>query len=186
MIHRFWSQLSEPDPLRKWSANVVTTTQGDACVDWDESSLEPWLVQRLRMVGDAVHPMDVFRHWSNIVRYELLYTHGGVWMDNDLIPLRSVWAGPPATAAHADGTVCTCFMRFPREHPLLREALFEAYSLPISSDRSRRSENASGERLIERLAADHEIERLVLPFDSFGRRTSGELWAVHLNSASRR
>jgi hypothetical protein len=170
-------------PLGGWGRNVILTTQLELPFDWDELSIDREILEFMDATYLQVHERDVYRHAANIARLWLLWRHGGVWMDHDFIPLVHCTGGGPAMAAHSDNGVCSCFMRFPAGHPILEEALF----LIQRQHGKLTSEVASGEILLERLASNHELERLVLPFDPDGSAVAGATpWAVHLSSARRR
>lgn len=169
VIHRFWDGPALPE--HAFTARAIESTQGQRPHDWTPDEL-PHV------------PLADPRHASNLARYELLYEHGGLWLDHDVLPLRCLARPYPYTAGVGSQRV-GCAMWFPKPgHPLLAE-LLEAGSLAGPGSAPERS----GGRLLNRVAPrypDVRIERGLLGFDATGHRVDQAMpqLAVHLWTSS--
>ena len=128
------------------------------------------------------------RHVANLVRYALLFEHGGLWVDNDLIALRDLTeSAAPWTATLGNR----------------REGCRAVVPASASSDDGGRaatrevghpeaeSPNRSGARVLDAAATNHPdvlAEPRVIPFDRDGKATAGaaDPMAVHLWDTSPR
>lgn len=142
--------------------------------DWSDRTLPADVVAWLDRHDDDCHPDDQLRHRANLARLWLLNEHGGWWVDHDVILTARLDTLPyPMAAAH--GTLCSCVLGLPKQHPTLTAAL-EVVDANEPSDR--RSPVVSGEALLNRLRTP-DVRLLPLAYDASGRSLGGT-WAVHL------
>lgn len=114
---------------------------------------------------------DEPREESNRLRLRVLHHGGGLWLDNDVVPLRRLTGAEQPWVASLGGRPEGCAMWFPRPgHPFL-SACLERLS--------------SGLLLADVMAVAYrlhpvDLEPRVLPFDATGRPTGvRDPWAVH-------
>src|SRR4051794_38868686 len=118
-IHRYWD--GPPQAEHQWTARVVTSLHpGAALTDWTPEGLPPD-VRVLTGSGDV-------RHDANMVRYALLSQFGGLWLDHDVIPLRSLLGSARCWTAGVGQCHEGSVMWFPKaHHPLLSRLLHYAH-----------------------------------------------------------
>jgi len=134
-----------------------------------------------------VKPEDLVRHTSNMIRYQVLGEIGGIWVDHDVIPLRSfeplaqAGAFTASIEGHREGSV----LGFPPGHPMLAHLLHE---IGANSIRDLKSCSLSGAETLDRIGrsySDVRLEPAVLPFDAMGHSTGvRDPYCVHLWSTS--
>lgn len=110
MIHRYWTGSRPPDGPTYWPSEEYRWTDDDI-----PAELEEWISARRGVVPDD----DLGRHRANLVRWWLLWHHGGTWLDYDITvvdwqalpadPWVSSWDGQPEPGAAS----------FPAHHPLV-------------------------------------------------------------------
>lgn len=186
MIHRYWTTGGDDTspPLEPWLRDRIRHVYGEEPTDWTDASLDPDIRLLADECADGVQYRDRLRHRSNIVRLALLRKYGGIWMDYDFIPIMDM-SGliTPALAAHDGGWACNCFMSFPAHHPMLDVAL----ACATRHNDEWASEHVSGERMLEMLSRDYDVNKLLLPFDFDGRANKGSMmWGVHVFQGRRR
>lgn len=159
MIHRFW--VGTPHPRAAWTGAAIDTSCAGDRRDWTPATLPASIDQ-----PDDPDP----RHVANLVRYQLLHTFGGLWLDHDVIPLANLCTGRQPWVAGMGPLRSACAMWFPEPgHPLLEALVDEAADTGPATERS-------GDRHLARLLPryhDVEVNERVLPFDSTGRRVRG-------------
>lgn len=175
MIWRWTDSIFPNDPFQR---NAIRHTQSNKLHDIIDS--EPGLD-----VPDSatrqVRKADVARHVSNIIRCQLLYQYGGLWLDNDVIPFKDLCKQEkPWTAtlrAHREGAA----MWFPEPgHQALRIMLNVIRNHPESQSPSC---DVSGSNLITRVMdgyPDIGKEERIFPLDAMGRPIRVEPIAIHL------
>jgi len=196
-IHRYLE--GEPPPYHDWATEVIGHLHPGA-------ELVTWTRRDFDGVGgaDAVIPKDLVRHRSNVARLEVLREHGGLWLDNDVVPLVNLLDHAPAYTAAFGRSREGCVMRFPAGHPFLVEAVarvgvawtrrdFDGPGaarpgpLPRPGGLTlRRSVEVSGAMLLSSVRAAAGREPGCIPFDAVGRPTvfDGPPLAVHLWASS--
>lgn len=179
IVHRWWQ--GEPSPMEPWLHHVIKSLNpGWEIIDHDEDPTD--------FVPGQVKPEDLIRHKSNVFRYQIMRDVGGVWMDNDLVPLAPfddlINLGPVTAALgqQREG----CFLMFPPNHPLMDELL---RFISVAPDGLlRRSADVSGAQALTFMGAQHRdvgFETRVVPFDAAGQRTPVDRpIAVHLWTTS--
>lgn len=147
LIHRYWHGENQPE-----------ITDGSAL--WTDESLPMSTVAWLNDRMDLSHsPLRRNHHRSNMVRWYLLYEHGGIWLDCDL-PIPN-----PMPELPFAGWTLNRFrvgaMGFPPDHPI------PAYALAaLDANRSRpTSAETSGSVLLREAieATDATLNRWELP-----------------------
>ncbi len=187
LIHRYWE--GDPHPMSPWIDNVIRTQHPmHGLKNWTSDTM-PW--------PDApeVEQESSALHRSNLTRYKALFDFGGLWLDNDVIPLTNLMElheGPWVAAIregsgrHVANGSC---MFFPESgHPLLAE-LLRAGLTPCQQPV--RSGLQSGGKVLNALIGAHpdvSMETRALPFDAQGRRQHplDDPVAVHLWSSRSR
>lgn len=183
---------------------IVSTMGSHVLQDWTLETVMPVLGDELglAMVAEA-DP----RHIANVVRYALLYSYGGLWLDHDVLPLEDLRSDGPWTAGFRAPSYRRegCAMFFPEPgHPMLAELLNAATAEPeLEEIRTwgdahprvlprvpQTSLYRSGARVLTEVGRNYPLVRIedaVLPFDSTGRLVNRRRpKAVHLWEGSRR
>jgi hypothetical protein len=128
----------------------------------------------------------VFRHrdgvakgslatFSNIFRYELLYTHGGWWADLDMVAVSADWPSADIVLARQDANLINCaVLKFPATHAAMAEARARCAA---------RLENPSwtelGPQLVSELVTEGRIPpQAVLPAGAFYPLHYSQFWNV--------
>lgn len=179
IVHRYRREPETDD--HRWTAAVIVTTCHVRPTDWtNESAVAAGLLTDVEVTTESSA-----RHLSNVLRYRALHRHGGLWLDNDVIPLVDLTTSTdPWVAAVGDGYE-GCAMWFPEPgHPALVELTRRIAAAPASASPPQRS----GAELLDRVARAHGIRqnRAVCPFGSNGQRNGSERpQAVHTWTSSR-
>lgn len=179
-IHRYLE--GEPPPYHDWATEVIGHLHpGAELVTWTRRDFDA-------VRENAVVPEDLVRHRSNVARLEVLREHGGLWLDNDVVPLVNLLDHAPAYTAALGRSREGCVMRFPAGHPFLVEAVAR---VGVAWTRRpgplpRRSVEVSGAMLLSSVRAAAGREPGCIPFDAVGRPTvfDGPPLAVHLWASS--
>lgn len=149
LIHRYWTG---PSPL-----SVPPLTLSDSDIP---SSITKWLDARPVRPDDRPH-----HHRANMVRWWLLYEHGGVWMDCDIFePDPPVFPDPPfALFSPEPDRFRVGVMGFPPHHLIPTLALTHLDQYPFHLGRAT-SVAVSGSALLRRLilSTDTQMNRFVL------------------------
>lgn len=125
-FHRLWLGGPEPEWTRPFKQTWLDHHPGWEMVEWDDGSvaeLFPLHNQQVFDSAEAVCPSSPGQLKGDIVRYEILYRFGGVYIDTDFECLRSIeplLEGIGAFAAKEDKTwVNNAIMGAVPGHPLL-------------------------------------------------------------------
>jgi len=84
VFHRIWLDEPVPEHLERFWQRFIDLHPGFEFVTWNDSTQLGWL--RCKSVFDRA------RTWagkSDVLRYEVMYEHGGIYVDTDVEPLRS-------------------------------------------------------------------------------------------------
>ena len=164
ILHHIWIG---PDPLpgdqRPWIKSWKRHHPGWEHRLWTEDDLpedpiRPEILERLRAPVER----------ADILRLEILYRHGGVYLDTDLECLRSL---DPVLAdedfvgvCHKPGRITNTAIASVPGHPLLEEALGEVRPMEMYwTNASERLKEVAGPLLLERLVADYPDVKLLEP-----------------------
>lgn len=199
-VHRLWLGPEVP-PSATFTANAIRSTMygtSGQLHDWAETAAHHLVDEVLVDLGimDALDYPDVAdimgndpRHAANVFRYAVLWRHGGLWLDHDVLPLVDLRSDPRAGAWTA-GFRAThqregCALWFPEpEHPMLATLLERATAPSPPKPAPMRS----GAHLLTEVGRGSGVgvNHRVLPYDSTGRLTfRGRPDAVHLWEGSR-
>lgn len=168
IVHRFWWG---PNRDLSWSRSVIESVLGYSVNDWTPETLPAGA----RWVLESKYP----RAASNRLRYWLLDTFGGLWMDHDVIPLKpfptDVWTA--ALGQDREGSV----LSFPdAHHPMMEELLRAVRAAPAHASPAQLT-GARVLTLVGKRYSDVRLEPRVLPFDALGRPTGvTDPLAIHL------
>lgn len=143
---------------------------------------DPWLTAVVQSLhpGDDLHDLQLSRKLdplqarqaSNVARVQQLLDYGGLWLDNDLIPLRRLTDAPAAWVASCRGHLEGCAMFFPAPGHRFLQVLLTLLE---------RTPDQLLQRHLQRAERIQPIGRVpqVCPFDAWGKPTGVEPWAVH-------
>jgi hypothetical protein len=159
MIHLYWH--THPSAAVQRAADRWRDVGCESVTVWSPEDL-PELVEQVESSWADVPGIDHVRHVANVARWHILYTHGGVWADTDVWPLRR--PNGYTNRAHpwcaGLGSVPTPFMcGGPAGHDLWARTLNAALDNPHGI-----SPEASGGRLLQRIAEPAEMELIPAQF----------------------
>lgn len=167
-IHRYWTG-DTPMPSSSILAGRIASGLGEL-TDWTDDSLPTPIrdiaEQHVADVPDDQRP----KHKANIVRYALLQSYGGIWIDHDAV-LMSVPTRTLPWVASSNGHIVNSIMYFPAGDLHLAAALGAVSPADTSYE-------ASGGGMLERLWTD--VRRFNLPWTYEGvRDRQAQPWALH-------
>lgn len=166
MIHLYW-HTDPPDHVRRAAEEWRRVAEVDVTI-WTPADV-PEIVEQAEATSEDVVPLDRVRHIANVVRLHLLHTHGGVWADVDVWPLRrpNGYLSRPHPWCAALGSVpIPFFCGGPAGHDLWARTLAAALDHPQGT-----SPDASGGRLMQTIAQPGELE--LVPGHFFSERDAG-------------
>lgn len=158
MIHLYW-HTKPPADLQQRAATWEELNGVPAHI-WTPINLAD-VVNRAEATTERIVPPDRIRHVANVVRWAMLYEHGGMWADADVTPLKAFGShercGPFVAASQpwsaAIGAQATPFVcGGPAGHGVWERALAESLDRPEG-----RSPHASGGGLLGRAVGPHEL-----------------------------
>lgn len=120
-VHRFWYGI-DPPPYPIVDAYVERSYQ---TIDWGFENL-PFTIQKLATDTAKYVNNDTHRHYANVARLHILWTHGGIYLDHDIIPLTHLDLIPQpfiGSFGGVHGAIWPGIMGFPPEHPMIGAAL---------------------------------------------------------------
>lgn len=131
VIHRIWLGSAIPPEFERFGESWSRVNPGWEVRLWTEDDLPPLINRRLwDQAPDLVPSRLVWRMRSNLARYELLWHHGGLYVDCDfeaLRPLDPAIDGMTCFAAEEQpGLIANGFLGATSHHPLIRRLIDEA------------------------------------------------------------
>ena len=148
ILHRFWAGLIEPCYLQPFRSRLAVIHPGWEIRDWTWESIPDQPASLCEETMGEVPTLQLARHLSNVVRYWALATYGGVWVDGDVLALRSfdplICTGRPFFAT-CTGHVEGALIGGPPEHRVFIDLLDAVAS---SVDRHLGSVSASGAHVL--------------------------------------
>jgi hypothetical protein len=163
-FHHIWLG---PDPLPKEHGPWIETWKRHH-PDWEftlwteenlpEDPIRPEVVERLRAPVER----------ADILRLELLYRYGGVYLDTDLECLRpldpELEGEEFVGVCHKPGRITNTAIAAAPAHPLLERALDEVYPMEMYwTSASERLKEVAGPLLLERIVVDYPEVKLLDP-----------------------
>jgi mannosyltransferase OCH1-like enzyme len=133
VFHRIWLGTQQmPDEFVQYGETWTKHHPGWAMQLWTDENLPEIINQQEYLLADST------AHKADILRYEVIYRYGGIYIDTDFECLRNIeplLKGVQAFAASSDpGLVAIGVFGAEREHPLLADVIAR---LPTSSRRKR-------------------------------------------------
>lgn len=117
-LHRIWLDEPVPDPFEEFWARFADLHPDWELRTWNDSAALDWL--RCPM---EFHSATTWAGKSDVLRYELLYEFGGVYVDTDVEPLRpfdDLLDDPRPFIGWEDGNLlCPTVMGSPPGHPAI-------------------------------------------------------------------
>lgn len=165
IIHGFWGGPDMPDKFAMYRARWQDLHPEWRCILWTPDRMPPLQNQDLydRAAQISREPWQ-FR--ADVLRYEVLYTFGGVWVDMDFEPVQPLDAlmGPSAWAAWEETNkwVSNAIMAAEPLHPFIADLI---ENLPGSAHLPGGNTVKSGPQFITPYALDHGID--IYPRDYF-------------------
>lgn len=183
-IHRFWTSDSPPPyPI----LDKYVSLSYDAR-DWTFDNLPLDIRDIINMSTKYLtDSQDAVRHCSNVARLYILFNHGGIYIDHDILPLvnlEQITQPFVGSSGATHPTAWSCLLGFQPEHPVLDEALSHVANIKGSESQLPLS-LLSGSQLINTLLTP-DITLVPLACDSIGRPFPNQYSAVafHLSSTS--
>lgn len=91
LIHRIWLDDPMPDPFAGYGQQWQELHPGWEVLDWRTSALLPELTNRdLFDRAQEFYPQDWKRFQADLLRLELLWRYGGLYVDTDAEPRRNI------------------------------------------------------------------------------------------------
>lgn len=145
IFHRVWLDEPESPRFAAWRDRLAELHPGWEIRTWGDSSELTWL--RNQAEFDRYLETDPFGRVPDILRYELLWRFGGVYIDTDFEPLRpldELLEDPrPFAAWENDRTMCTAILAAPPAHPAI-DALIEGLPEQLRATEGRPANHAAG------------------------------------------
>lgn len=183
--HRIWIGPPLPELYAGWLEtwqNLHLTWKHRL---WDESNLAPLHNQDLYDRAEEITTHSPWQYRSDVIRYELLYEHGGVYLDMDFEPVKAIdpLMGEPWVVTHARRFVGNAAMAFPPQHPAMAEAIDlladTASRLPPGAPNTLRS----GPQFWTPIARRHKVkawpEPYFFPYDSTQLGRAGKVHGTY-------
>lgn len=183
VLHRVWLG---PDPIpdeaeRFWEA-WRTLLPGWQHVTWTEASVGLWPLenQELYQGAERLTSGNVWQLRSDLVRYEILWRHAGVYVDCDMEPLRSIEPLLPGVSCFAGWEeqgkwVNNAILGATRHHPFIRRLIAGARA-SVTANAKKRPNHSTGPRFVTQIYRQHPDELHVFDRDIFYPYAHDELW----------
>lgn len=121
IFHRIWLDEPESPRFAAFRDRLAELHPGWEIRTWGDSSELTWL--RSQALFNRYLETDPYGRVPDILRYELLWRFGGVYIDTDFEPLRPIdelLTDPrPFAAWENDRTMCTALLAAPAKHPAI-------------------------------------------------------------------
>lgn len=190
LTHRVW--LGGPEP--EWTAGFAETWQrpGWQLVTWDEedirSAFRPLRNQAIYDAADELAPDHVGQLRSDVVRLEILYMYGGLYVDTDfecLRPIDDLIEDLDCFAAWEvqDRWIANGLMGATPGHPFIGR-LIDGLPSSVAHNRGLRPNRMTGPKYLTRMWREHgegvEVlsQDLIYPYGwaEIGAHGPGEVW----------
>jgi len=145
LFHRIWLDEPERPEFLAWKDRLQDLHPDWEIRTWNDSSELTWL--KNQALFDEWLKRDPFGRAPDILRYELLWRFGGVYIDTDFEPLKPfdpLLEDPrPFAAWENDQTMCTAILASPPEHPAIG-VLMEGLDRQLERTRGKPANYAAG------------------------------------------
>lgn len=158
-LHQVWVGGSPPSPLDRWIAGWRDLHPEWTHWLWGDDDLD-WLEHRdLFDRADEFVPADaVGQMRGDIVRYEILWRYGGVYVDADFeprLPIDDLCDRSFMVQAPTSGEIANGIIGMPAGHPLMRRAIDGLVESSIAN-RGRKAMWLTGPRYLSALLRDDD------------------------------
>jgi len=167
LIHRVWLGSPIPPEFERFADSWAQINPDWEMRLWTEANLPLLINQELYdRAPDLVSSRLVPRFRSNLVRYEILLAHGGLYVDCDfeaLKPIDGLIGGLDCFAAEERrGLIANGFMGATPGHPLIRQLIDDAPA-SVQQRRGQPSWRTTGPEHLTRTAAQRPGELTLVP-----------------------
>jgi len=164
IFHRVWLDEPERPEFEAWKDKLQELHPDWEIRTWGDSSELTWL----RNQEEFEHALetDPFGRAPDILRYELLWRFGGVYIDTDFEPLRpfdALLADPrPFAGWENDRTMCTALLAAPPQHDAI-DLLIRELPASLAANRAATPNVASGPEFATALWRERDDVRRLPP-----------------------
>jgi len=127
VFHRIWLDEEESPRFIPWRHRLEELHPDWEIKTWQDSSALDWLINEDEFRKALID--DPYGRAPDILRYELLWRFGGVYIDTDFEPLRPfdpLLTDPrPFAGWENDRTMCTAVLASPPAHPAIGQLIEE-------------------------------------------------------------
>jgi inositol phosphorylceramide mannosyltransferase catalytic subunit len=169
IISQMWVGPPMPDLYRQWSEQWEAMHPDWEYVMWTEDNLPPLANQSLWDNAETISPHAVEQFRSDVARYEIMYEHGGVWLDIDIEPHKPIddlCDNGPWVVRHARKWVANGILAFPARHPAMEEAIDSLADSVLSQPVEAGNTRKSGPQFFTPIVKRHRDVR-ILPAETF-------------------
>lgn len=128
LLHRIWLDEPMPEPFAVFGEQWAETHPGWRVVEWTDSATLPPLVNQAAFdAAETLYPSDHKRFRADLLRLELLLLYGGVYVDTDAQPARSLdplrehscFVGPSPQHVRGDHPLTQAVVGATPDHPFI-------------------------------------------------------------------
>jgi hypothetical protein len=166
-FHRYWHGPLDP-PAEPWLGNVLRNF--GTLNDWTDDTLPADIKG---FADEQAWRSDDPRHRANCVRWMLLDSLGGIWIDHDVVPLGELPTGP--WTATLGGLRTSAAVSLPAGHELSRAMIDRISSSTVEGD----APYISGDQILARMP-DFNLGKVEVMYGAEGQRGPEESKLLHL------
>lgn len=164
IFHRIWLDEEESPRFAAFKERLAELHPGWEIRTWQDSSELRWL--RNQKLFDEWFERDPYGRIPDILRYEILWKFGGVYIDTDFEPLRSLEPllddPRPFAGWENDRTMCTALLAAPPAHPAV-DALITQLPAHAKKNATRTPNYATGPEFATKVWRGREDVRRLPP-----------------------
>lgn len=129
IIHQMWIGSSTPPHIQRYMGSWMTHHPGWSVWHWRREDLEYMGLANWELFDRAmdIAPQSPYQFQADVARYEILFRHGGVWVDADFEcqkPIDDMMGNLAWMAWEKEGVwLNNAIMGMPAEHSLMVEAI---------------------------------------------------------------
>lgn len=155
VFHRIWLGGQPPAESAGYAQTFLDRHPGWTMREWSEDDLPPLVNQNLYDRAEDLTSGNVWQMRSDIARYEILYTLGGVYIDHDFECLRNIEpliAGARSFAAweEQDRWIANGLMGAEPSHPFIHR-LIDWLPESVGKHKTKRPNHSTGPRYLTRM-----------------------------------